>query len=76
VIKDEIFKLFEAKIQGATEAQLEAFQKDIEQAYKAGDTAWANNTLPGLLGNRGARDFLDTVKEEINQPPPPARTAN
>lgn len=73
VIKDEIFKLFEARFRGADEAQLTAFQNDIEQAYKAGNSAWANSTLPGLLGKRAARDFLDTVAEEINQPPP-ART--
>lgn len=68
VIKDELYKIFEAKF-NLTDAQLNEVRKDVEQAYEHGDTAWANNTLPNLLGERQAQDFLHTVAEEMQQRP-------
>lgn len=64
VIKDELYRIVEEKFKMAPE-QLQAFHDDVEKAYVKGNTAWANSTLPDLLGPSGARDFLNNVTEDL-----------
>jgi hypothetical protein len=64
VIKDELYKIIESKFK-LPEDKLAALHDDVEKAYEAGNSAWANSTLPDVLGKRGARDFLENVTEEM-----------
>ena len=65
VIKDELTRIIEERFKGIPEDQLDAFRRDVDKAYEDGNSEWAKKTLPDLLGNRGAEDFLHNVTEEL-----------
>lgn len=64
VIKDELYKIVEEKFK-LRDDQLAAFHADVEKAYQEGNAAWANSTLPHVLGKSAARDFLADVTQEL-----------